>query len=112
MGRKKHKWHCGECHHDLIVMRRQKGTKYLYCPHCDKQVAYFNIAPLIAAALSALAPTLIEKGGEIVSGLVGGKKTTSETPHTTSPHLSGFEKAILLERAEAGHHTRRRKHGR
>lgn len=111
MGKSRHKWHCGECHNDLIVMRRAKGTKYLYCPHCDKQVAYFNIAPLVLAALSSILPTVVEKGAELI-GL--GKKDSSTQESPKSPRrLSGFEKALLLEKVEVERHgkTKKSKYG-
>lgn len=63
----KHRWHCGICHSDLLVTRKGKGTKYLFCPRCDRQMAYYNIAPLVAAALSSLIPMAIEKGSELLS---------------------------------------------
>lgn len=40
--RKKHQWHCGHCKSDLHVTKAKKGTKYLFCPNCDRQVAYYN----------------------------------------------------------------------
>jgi hypothetical protein len=51
---KKHKWHCGLCHSDCVVMKRGKGTKYIFCPTCDKQVAYYNPLPLLALGAGAL----------------------------------------------------------
>lgn len=71
MAKRKHVWHCGECHHDLKVMTKNKGTKYLYCPNCDHFKAYYNPIPLIAGLLGS---TAIKTGGvAAISSLAGGK---------------------------------------
>jgi len=66
MVKKKHIWHCGECHGDLFVTKKGKNTKYLYCPNCAKQVAYFNF---VGMALTA--GTLAVKGVKALKKLKG-----------------------------------------
>lgn len=84
MARKKHKWHCGRCHNDLHVTKAKKGTKYLFCPHCNHQVAYFNAG--ILGALGTLAKGALKaipgvgtaiSIGETVGELFGGDKKES-----------------------------------
>lgn len=79
MAKKKHRWHCGHCHGDCVVMKRTKGTKYIFCPNCDRQVAYFNPLPLIPLAVGAA----LKYGPAAISGaksLFGGKKKEDKTP--------------------------------
>jgi uncharacterized protein YbcC (UPF0753/DUF2309 family) len=71
---KKHKWHCGDCHSDLLIMKRTKGTKYLFCPICDHQKAYFNFAPLVGLGLSL--------AGSVASKVIKKKISPQKQPNT------------------------------
>lgn len=74
----KHSWHCGICETDLQVLKKKKGTKYLFCPHCDKITAYYNKGLLKKVAKGALRsiPFVGDIGAEIL---------TKEQPSLKSP---------------------------
>lgn len=122
MSKKQHIWHCGECHGDLFVTRKKKGTKYLYCPNCDKLVAYFNYTPLLMAlgtgAASFTGGKVIEKYGSKIPYLgkkffskkksvrvSGGGSSGGDDELPADFHLmTNFEKAVYLEQLEKGEH--------
>lgn len=98
MAKKKHKWHCGHCHNDLHVTKAKKGTKYLFCPHCNRQIAYFNAGILGTLAKGALklipglgtAMSIGETVGELFSG--DKKETPVQSPSVVKPitHKVGY----------------------
>lgn len=88
MAKNHHKWHCGSCSCDLHVTRAKKGTKYLYCPHCQKQVAYFNKGILGIATKGILkavpgvgtAISLAETATDIYKSVKGEPKAEASAP--------------------------------
>ena len=63
--KKKKGVYCSVCESEITIAK--KGRKKFYiCPRCG--VIAHNPAPLIGMALSALTPTLIEKGKKLISG--------------------------------------------
>jgi hypothetical protein len=76
--KQKHKWHCGICHSDCKVLKGKKGTKYIYCPVCDKQVSYYNALPLLAAALP------------VIKGVAGRALLTAGATYVGSKIASGL----------------------
>jgi len=102
MARKKRQFHCHECGSPTEIYKKGRGHRVLVCPRCG--ILATNPLPLLAPLLAAAAPMLIEKGGELISSVIQGKKTRSagsgESAGSTLKRLSNFEKALLMERAE------------
>ena len=65
MSKRKHVWHCGKCHEPVHVLKKSKGTKYLYCPH-HGLVGYYNFD--ILGAISKVGKGLV-KSIPVVGGL-------------------------------------------
>jgi DNA polymerase III alpha subunit (gram-positive type) len=74
-----------------MVTKQKKGTKYLYCPRCEKQVAYFNFLPMLAGlATKAVAKKLLVGAGVGVASAIGGhlikKKLSKQEDETPLGH--------------------------
>jgi len=99
---KKKNFCCSKCGNKCEIYKKGKGHRVLVCQSCG--IIATNPIPLLAPLLAAAAPALIDKGGEIISGLVSGggksKRATAETAGERLHRLTQFEKALLMERAE------------
>lgn len=85
MARKKHIWHCSDGF-PAKVTKGSKRTKYLIDPRDGQVIAYYNLLPLLAAAVP-----LAMKAAPAVSGFIGSKKKEqpSQPPNiTASPQIS------------------------
>lgn len=103
MAKRKHTWHCGLCNCDLHVTKGKKGTKYLYCPHCQHQIAYHNSGILGAVAkiggktlLKAIpgvgtAITLAEGAADVYNAVKGtSAPKTAGLPSEHHAHTSSY----------------------
>jgi hypothetical protein len=100
MAKKRH-FCCSKCGNKCEIYKKGKGHRVLVCQNCG--IIATNPIPLLAPLLAAAAPTLIEKGGDIITGLVSGRGKSSRTAETAGEklhRLTQFEKALLMERAE------------
>jgi hypothetical protein len=97
MGKRKHIWHCGKCDSTLLVSKKGKKTKYLYCPNCKNLQAYFNFD--ILGALGSVAKQAIKfiPGiGPIASMAIEGAEAAL-TPSGSAPQtVSGSASAPIL----------------
>jgi len=98
-------WHCGNCHSPLLVTRKAKGTKYLFCPKCDEMKAYFNILPLLAAALPFItkaATKALPFALDVAENLFSGDSSPQQQAAAArQPRKhSTLEKALMLEQFE------------
>lgn len=96
--RRKHVWHCGKCDALLLVSRKQKGTKYLYCPQCRSLKSYYNFD--ILGALGSVAKSVV-RSIPVVGGLASGLIDVAEGSMTTSPSapvVSGVPSAAHPQR--------------
>ena len=94
MRKSKHNWHCNVCESDLTVMKAKKGTKYLYCPTCERIYAYYNkgILGKLAKGVARSVP-----GGDIAVELLTSNKP--EKSAVSSPcynKKSAEEKALIV----------------
>lgn len=73
--KKKKQLHCAQCGSHCEFYKKGKKHRVLVCENCG--ILATNPIPLAGMALSALAPSLIKKGKEIITGK---KESDSVTP--------------------------------
>jgi len=89
MSKKKHIWHCGKCNSTLLVTRKGKKTKYLYCPTCKELQAYYNFDILGAlGGIAKQAVKFIPGIGPIASmAIEGAESLLAPSPSSQSPQM-------------------------